>query len=66
MLYQLHITRANGTYCALATKFASIEAAMSTARTDLRHGAIDAWVEDVNGKTVADADAIKAHAATSH
>ena len=62
MLYQLHITTAEGRRCTLATKFASIELAMTTGCIALRHGATDAYVEDESGKKVADAHAIKAHA----
>lgn len=61
MLYQLRITTAEGKSCALATKFASAEEAITTARLALRHGATAAGMGDENGNTVADLKAIRAH-----
>jgi hypothetical protein len=60
MLYQLRITTSEGNACVLATKFASVDAAMTTARIALRHGAKDARIDDENGNTVADVDLIQA------
>lgn len=59
VLYQLRITTAEGNDRVLATKFASVEAAMMTARLALRHGATDARVNDGGGNTVADLEAIR-------
>jgi len=62
MPYRLRITTAEGKRCAVQTEFVSLDAAMTTARIALRHGAIDACIEDDDGKIVADAGAITAHA----
>ena len=62
MPYRLRITTAEGKRCAVQTEFASLDAAMTTARIALQHGASDAHIEDESGKIVADAEAIKAHA----
>jgi hypothetical protein len=59
MPYYLRIITAAGTPAYVATPCESIEAAMANASAVLRYGAIDAWVDDENGKKVADFETIK-------
>jgi hypothetical protein len=65
MAYRLHIVNAAGTHAALEAPFGTIEQAMTIACAALRHGARDAWVEDDNGRKVADFAAIQKHCASA-
>lgn len=61
MPYYLRIVTEKGGATRSGTPAQSIEAAMSTACAALRYGATDAWVDDEDGKKVADFKAIKKH-----
>jgi hypothetical protein len=61
MLFRLRIANAAGPLTTLPTVFASAEDAINTACATLRHGATDAWIEDDEGRKVADFAAIKKH-----
>jgi hypothetical protein len=65
MPHYLRIVNAGRTSAYVATPFVSIEAAMTTACAALRHGALDAWVDDENGEKLADFEAIKKHCGTA-
>jgi hypothetical protein len=65
MHYRLHIVNAAGTHAALEAPFSTIEGAMTTACTAIRHGAKDAWVVDDDGQKVADFVAIQQHCASA-
>jgi hypothetical protein len=61
MPYYLRFITSDGKAVRDATPAKSIEVAMTTACAALRHGATNAWVEDENGKEVADFQTIKRH-----
>ena len=63
MAYRLHLVNAAGTHAALEFPCSTVESAMTTACTAIRHGATDAWVVDDDGGEVADFAAIKKHCA---
>ena len=65
MAYRLHLVNAAGTLAALEFPFSTVEAAMATACTAIRHGATDAWVADESGQKVADFVAIQQHCASA-
>ena len=61
MTFHLRIINAAGPLTTLNTVFASVEDAMNTACAALRLGATDSWVDDDDGRKVADFEAIKRH-----
>ena len=65
MAYRLHLVNSGGAHDALEFPFSTVEAAMTTACTAIRHGATDAWIVDDNGQKVADFVAIQQHCASA-
>lgn len=62
MPYYLRAVPPGGRLLAMnATPSPSLVAAMAAACAVLRHGAKDVWIDDENGKRVADRDTIKKH-----